>query len=93
MGEADHLTSTKGVEFWKGTSFWNHGILMGCSQRLSAGTSILVDRYLSPQITSNDILLEGRAQFITLKLLDNKNLTIINIYVACTSNERALMWK
>ncbi len=66
---------------------------MGCSQRLSAGTSILVDRYLSPQITSNDILLEGRAQFITLKLLDNKNLTIINIYVACTSNERALMWK
>jgi hypothetical protein len=32
-------------------------------------------------------------QFITLKLSDNENLTIVNIYVVRTSNERALMWK
>jgi hypothetical protein len=57
------------------------------------GTSILVDRSLAPQITSNSILLEGRAQYITLKLLSNENLTIVNIYGARTSNERALMWK
>jgi hypothetical protein len=25
--------------------------------------------------------------------LGNRNLTIINIYVACSSNERASMWK
>jgi hypothetical protein len=43
--------------------------------------------------TSNSILLEGRAQFITLKLSNNINLTIVNIYVAHTFNEWALMWK
>jgi hypothetical protein len=32
-------------------------------------------------------------QFITLKLSDNENLTIVNIYAVRTSNERALMWK
>jgi len=42
--------------------FWNHGIPMGRSQRMSASTSILVDRSLIPQITSNGIFLEGRAQ-------------------------------
>jgi hypothetical protein len=60
---------------------------------LNAGTSILVDRSLAPQITSNGIFPEGKAQFITLQLSDNKNLTIVNIYTARTSNEQALMWK
>ncbi len=91
--EAECLTSTKGIEFWKGTSFWNHGIPMGRLQRLSACTSILVDKFLVPQMTSNDILLEGRAQFITLQLLDNGNLTIVNIYAVRTSNAKVLMWK
>jgi hypothetical protein len=40
---------------------------------MSAGTSILVDRYLALQITSNGIFLEGKVQYITLKLLDNEN--------------------
>jgi len=66
---------------------------MGRSQRLSVGTSIVVDRSFAPQITSNGILLEGRVQFITFQLLDNENLTIINIYDAHTSNERAQMWR
>jgi hypothetical protein len=65
----------------------------GRSQKMTASTSILVDRSLVPQITSNGILLEGRAQYITLKLSKNENLTIVNIYSARTSNERALMWK
>jgi hypothetical protein len=60
---------------------------------MSAGLSILVDRSLTPQITSNDILFEGRAQFITLKLSDNGKLTIVNVYVVHTSNERTSMWK
>jgi exonuclease III len=29
LKEADCFTSTKGVEFWKGTFFWNHDISMG----------------------------------------------------------------
>jgi hypothetical protein len=66
---------------------------MDILQRLSVGTSILVDRSLTPQITSNSILLEGKAQFITLELPNNENLTIVNIYYVCTSNERALMWR
>jgi hypothetical protein len=93
LGEADYLTSTKGVELWKGASFWNHNIPMGRLQRMSLSTSILVDKPFTPQITSNGILLEGRTQYITLKLLNNKNLTIVNIYSARTSNEPTLMWK
>jgi hypothetical protein len=92
-GEADCLISTKGVEFWKGTSFWNHDIPMGQSKRMSASTSILVDKSLAPQITSNGIFLEGRTQYITFKLSNNENLTIANIYGTHTSNEQAFMWK
>jgi hypothetical protein len=55
---------------------------------MSTGTSILVDKSFAPQITSNDILFDDRAQFITLKLSDNGNLIIVN-----TSKERTLMWK
>jgi hypothetical protein len=58
-----------------------------------ASTSILVDRNLVPQITSNGILLDGRTEYISLKLSYNENLTIANIYSARTYNERALMWK
>ncbi len=87
LWEAECLTSSKRIKFWKGASFWNHGILVGRSQRLSVGTSIMVDRSLAPQITSNNIFMEGRTQFITLKFLDNGNLTIVNIYFAHTSNE------
>jgi hypothetical protein len=66
---------------------------MGRSQRMSAGTSIFVDRSLAPLISANGILLEGRAQFITLHILGTGTLTIINVYASCSSNERALMWK
>ncbi len=66
---------------------------MGCSQRMNAGTSILIDIYLAPLINANDILLKGKAQFITLQISDNENLIIINDYVACSSNKRVLMWK
>jgi hypothetical protein len=66
---------------------------MGRSQRMSASISILVDRSLAPQITSNGIFLEGRTQYITFKFLVNKNLTIVNIYDIRTFNEQALIWK
>jgi hypothetical protein len=60
---------------------------------MSVGTSIFVDRSLAPLISANGILLEGRAQFITLQILGTRTLTIINVYASCSSNERASMWK
>ncbi len=60
---------------------------------MSAGTSILVDRSLTPLISANGILLKGRAQFITLHILCIGTLTIINVYASCSSNERTSMWK
>jgi exonuclease III len=60
---------------------------------MSAGTSILINISLAPLISANGILLEGKAQFITLQIPSNKNLIIINVYAACSSNERTLMWK
>jgi len=93
LGEIDFSNSTKGIQFWNGASFWNYGLPMGRSQRMNAGTSILVDKSFAPLISANDILLEGRAQYISLQILGIGTLTIINVYAACSSNERALMWK
>ncbi len=66
---------------------------MGRSQRMSVGTSILIDKSLAPLIIANDILLEGKVQFITFWIPSNGNLTIINVYTTCSSNKRTLMWK
>jgi hypothetical protein len=60
---------------------------------MSAGTSIFVDRSLAPFISANNILLESKAQFITLQILGTSTLTIINVYAACSSNERVSIWK
>lgn len=57
------------------------------------GTTILVDRMTAPFVKENGIMLEGRAQYVTLQLLDNGSLTIINVYAARSSNDRAPMWK
>jgi hypothetical protein len=81
------------MQFSNGISFWNYGLPIVRSQRMSAGTSIPIDRSLAPLISANGILLEGWAQFITLQILGNGNLTISNVYAACSSNERMLMWK
>jgi hypothetical protein len=93
LGEINCSNSTKGIEFWNGASFWNYGLAMGRSHRMNTGISILVDRSLAPFISANNIFLEGRAQFITLQILGIDTLTIINNYVACSSNEKASTWK
>jgi len=62
---------------------------MGRSQRINAGSTILVDRAIAPVIKEHEILMEGHAQFITLQSLDNGLLTIVNIYAPCSSNDRA----
>jgi exonuclease III len=66
---------------------------MGCSQRTSAGTAILVDKAPPPFITAHGTLIEGRAQFITLQSPDNGTLTIINVYAPHSSNDRAQLWR
>ncbi|KAH9562524.1 hypothetical protein CY35_05G076400 [Sphagnum magellanicum] len=93
LGEIDYSNSTKGIQFWNGAFFWNYGLPMGRSQRMNVGTSILIDRSLAPLISANDILLEGRTQYITLQILGTGTLTIINVYAAFSSNKRTLMWK
>jgi exonuclease III len=57
------------------------------------GTAILVDRKTAPLVKDNEILLEGRAQYIMLQFADNGSLTIVNVYVARSSNDKAPMWK
>ncbi|CAK9860654.1 unnamed protein product [Sphagnum jensenii] len=63
---------------------------MGCSQRINAGTAILVNRAIAPLIKEH---VEGRAQFITLQSPDNGLLTIVNIYAPCSSNNRTPLWQ
>ncbi len=38
-------------------------------------------------------MMEGRAQFIKLQAVGNDTLTIVNVYAARASKDRALLWK
>jgi len=89
LEKEDTQNAVKGIEFWQGNSFWNEGIPMGHSQRITVGTAILVDKATTPLITTHKTLIEGRAQFITLQSPNNGSLTIINIYAPHSSNDRA----
>jgi len=91
IGKDDNQNSAKGLEFRRGSSFWNEGIPIGRSQRIRAGTKILVDRVMAPLIKEHGTLVEGRVQFVTLHSPDNGLLTIINVYASQTSAERALL--
>jgi len=66
---------------------------MGRSQRISVGTTILVDRATSPYVKDHGTLIEGRAQYVTLLSPEGGSLTIINIYAQHISNERASIWR
>jgi hypothetical protein len=59
LGKEGISNAAKGIEYWKGTSFWNPGIPMGRSQRTSTGMAILVDRMIASLVKENGILLEG----------------------------------
>ncbi len=61
LGKKDIQNSTKGLKFWNGTALWNEGIPIGCPQRISAGTAILIDRVTTPLIKDHGTLMEGRA--------------------------------
>jgi exonuclease III len=93
LDEQGTTNSTKGIEFWQGRAFWNPGIPMGNSQRISAGTAILVDRVTTPLIKEDRIITEGRTQFLTLHLPDSTELSIINTYAPRASKDRATLWK
>jgi hypothetical protein len=92
LGKDDNQSSAKGLEFWRGSSFWNESIPLGRSQKIRAGTSIMIDRATTSLIKEHDILVEGIMQFVTLHSPDNGLLTIINVYASQTSAERALFW-
>jgi hypothetical protein len=93
LDEQGIANSTRGLDFWQGKSFWNPGIPMGMSQRTNARTAILVDRMTAPLVKEDEILTEGRVQYITLHLPDNSVLTIINTYASRTSRSRAPLWR
>jgi hypothetical protein len=93
LGKVDARDPARGVEFWKGETFWNEGVPVGPSQRISVGMAILVDKTISPLITDHGTLVEGRAQFVTLQPPSEGALTIINIYAALHSIDRAHLWK
>jgi len=93
LDEQGATNSTKGIEFWQGRAFWNPGIPMGNSQRISAEIAILVDRMTAPLVKEDGIIIKGRMQYLTLHLPNSTELTIINTYAPRTSRDRAILWK
>jgi len=47
----------------------------------------------APLVKEDNILVEGRVQYITLHLADNSELTIINTYASRTSRSRVPLWR
>jgi len=47
----------------------------------------------APLVKEDKILIEGRVQYVTLHLLDNSELTIVNTYALKTSRSRAPLWR
>jgi hypothetical protein len=93
LGKKGLGSTGKGIEFWKGASFWNPGIPMGTSQRTSVSIAILLDRTTAPLVVDSGILVEGQAQFVKLQAIDGVTLTVFNVYAARTSRERTPLWK
>jgi len=56
LDEQGVTNSMKGMEFWQGGAFWNPRIPMGNSQRISAGTAILVDKMTAPLVKEDGII-------------------------------------
>jgi len=80
LGKEGIQSSRKKIKFWNGTAFWNEGIPMGQSQKISAGTAIFIDRVTTPLIRDHDILIKGQAQYVTLQSPEGRSLTVINIF-------------
>jgi hypothetical protein len=66
---------------------------MGRSQKISAGTAILVDKATASLITDHDTLVEGCAQYVTIQSPGNGSLTIIKVYAPHSSNDKAPFWQ
>jgi len=92
LEDLESRNPARGVEFWKGEALWNSGIPMGRSQRIGAGTAILLDKNTAPHLVDHGTLVPGRAQFITLQPPGEGSLTIINVYAPTLSGDRAQLW-
>ncbi len=73
------------VEFKNRAIMWNPTIHLGRSLRWSPGTTILVSPKLTPTILDHGIIMQGRTQFLLLKISDGDVLRIVNVSVAQTS--------
>jgi exonuclease III len=93
LGKEEIQNSAKGLEFWNGTVLWNEGIPMGRSQRISAGTAILINRVTTSLIKDHGTLMEGCAQYVSFQSPEGGTLTIINVYAQRSSSDRALLWQ
>ncbi len=60
LGKEGIQDAAEGIEFWQGASFWNEGIPMGRSKKISADTAILVNKTIAPLITAHGTLTESR---------------------------------
>jgi exonuclease III len=75
----------------KGKGFWNGGCYNAVEDRWKAGTTILISSATSHFVIDSDIVVPGRAQWITC-LLDKQVVGILNIYAPNKGPERATFW-
>jgi hypothetical protein len=72
---------------------WNPAIQLGRSQRWSVSTAILIAPKSTSLILKHGIIMQGRAQYVIFKILDQETFSVINVYAAQTSNESVVLWK
>ncbi len=72
---------------------WNPSIQLGSLQRWSVSTTILMAPKSTPLILKHVIIMQGLAQYVFFKILDQDMFSVINVYAAQTSNESVVLWK
>jgi len=93
MNEEKCDLKSRSFPFPNGHQVWNLAIQSDRgSGKWRAGTGILVSRSLAHMVVKQGTIMDGRAQFISIKSNNGFVLSIINIYIPIVSMGRASLW-
>lgn len=87
----DCLSQTMQLKFKGGSSIWNNVLYNANGAKFSGGTGISLSREFSNLLVDNTVLIEGRAQYVILKI-HGTIVGILNVYAPTTIGKRTNFW-
>lgn len=93
MGIRDCMASTSQLHHKGGMKFWNEAKYSATTGKYIGGTSILVAEHLASLIEDHGVLIDSRAQYVTIRFSTHIKIGIVNIYGYNQPLARAHMWQ